>query len=147
MRRLVVVGSLLAGLVGGPAAGAQDALHVTIDIKPGHSPTTIEPNSRGMLPVAVLTTRDFDATTIDPTTILAGPNGTEAEPFRTMQEDVNGDGRTDLLVLLRYADLNTKCDTTIIRLTGKTTKGISIEGSQKVTTDGCGPAPAISNNH
>ena len=133
----LIIGSMLGTLLTGSPALADDAVHVTIDVKPGHTPTTIEPNSRGMLPVAILTTREFNATTVDPTSILIGPTGTEGEPFRTMQEDVNGDGRIDLLVLVRYQDLNVKCDTTIIRLSGKTTKGVSIEGSQKVTAEGC----------
>jgi hypothetical protein len=135
MKRLII-GSMLGTLLTCSTVVADD-VHVTIDVKPGNTPTTIEPNSRGMLPVAILTTRVFDATTVDPATILIGPTGTEAEPFRTMQEDVNRDGRTDLLILVRYQDLKVKCDTTIIRLTGKTTKGVSIEGSEKVTAEGC----------
>jgi hypothetical protein len=130
---IAVVGLILAPSL----VAADDAVHVTISVKPGKSPTTIEPNSRGMLPVAILSTRDFDATVVDPASILVGPSGTEAEPFRTMQEDVNGDGRTDMLVLVRYSDLKVKCETKIIKLTGKTSKGISIEGSQQVSAEGC----------
>jgi hypothetical protein len=130
---IVLVGIGLTAFGG----AAQDPIRVTISVKPGKSPTTIEPNSRGMLPIAVLSTAAFDATTIDPATILVGPSGTEAEPFRTMQEDVNGDTRTDLLVLVRYPDLKVKCDTKIIKLTGKTARGAAVEGSQAVTAEGC----------
>lgn len=136
MRAAVVVS--VFGLVFLPSrAATQNAIQVTISVKPGNTPTTIEPNSRGMLPVAILSTRDFAATTVDPATILVGPTGTEAEPFRTMEEDVNDDTRTDLLVLVRYPDLKVKCDTTVIKLTGKTSKGAPVEGSQQVKAEGC----------
>ena len=133
------IGSILGTLL--TSVLLAQPVHVTIDIKPGNTPTTIEPNSRGVLPVAILTTAQFDATTIDPETVRIGPTGTEADVFRSMQEDVNHDGRTDLLVLVRVQDMKANCDTTIIRLTGKTTGGVSIEGSEKVTTDGCVTVP------
>ena len=38
---------------------------VTIDIKPGKTPNSINPTSGQMIPVAVLTTDTFDATQVD----------------------------------------------------------------------------------
>lgn len=136
MTRLTVL-LILATILSGPAQRGDTVIHVTIDVKPGDSPTTIEPNSQGMLPIAILATRDFDAKSVDPDSLLIGPTGTEAGPFRTMQEDVNRDGRTDLMMLVRYQELKAKCDTTMIRVTGKTDKGARIEGSEAVTTQGC----------
>jgi uncharacterized repeat protein (TIGR01451 family) len=54
---------------------------VAINIKPGSFPNSINPNARGVIPVAVLTTLageyglplDFDATTIDVLTVRFGP--------------------------------------------------------------------------
>jgi uncharacterized repeat protein (TIGR01451 family) len=54
---------------------------VAINIKPGSFPNSINPNNRGVVPVAVLTTLageyglplDFDATTIDALTVRFGP--------------------------------------------------------------------------
>ena len=43
---------------------------VAIDIKPGSFPNSINPKSRGVIPVAILTTDSFDATTVDSTTVL-----------------------------------------------------------------------------
>ena len=57
---------------------------VYVDIKPGGCPTPINVGSKGVLPVAVLGTNDFDVTTIDPTSItLAG-----VFPLRWSLEDV-----------------------------------------------------------
>jgi len=57
---------------------------VYIDIKPGGCPTPVNVGSKGVLPVAVLGTADFDITTIDPQSItLAG-----VAPLRWSMEDV-----------------------------------------------------------
>ena len=64
-----------------------------IDIKPGSDLNSINLKSRGVVPVAVLTTGDFDASTIDPGDVLfAG-----AEPVRSTLEDVDEDGDLDML--------------------------------------------------
>jgi hypothetical protein len=57
---------------------------VHVDIKPGSCENPINEKSRGVLPVAILGTADFDVTTIDPVTIrLAG-----VAPIRSAVEDV-----------------------------------------------------------
>ncbi len=57
---------------------------VYVDIKPGGCPTPINVGSKGVLPVAVLGTADFDVTTIDPTSILLAG----VLPLRWEMEDV-----------------------------------------------------------
>ena len=57
---------------------------VYVDIKPGGCPTPINVGSKGVLPVAVLGTTDFDVTTIDPTSILLAG----VLPLRWEMEDV-----------------------------------------------------------
>jgi len=128
---LVAVLTVASGVV-----GAQ-ALRVTIDIKPGDDPTTIETDRGGLLPVAILTTAQFDATTVDPGTVHIGPTGTEADVFRSMKDDVNRDGKPDLMILIRLQDMRAKCGDTVIKLTGKTRSGVDIEGSEAVTMEGC----------
>ena len=44
-------------------------VEVTIDIKPGSYPNSINIGSEGNVPVAVFSTYTFDATTIDPLTV------------------------------------------------------------------------------
>jgi hypothetical protein len=103
-------------------------IEVTIDIKPGSFPNSINLNSRGVVPVAVLTTDDFDATTVDPVTVLFA----DASPLRWTREDVDGDGDTDLLFHFRTQELTLDGDSAEATLTGETTDGTQIEGTVAV---------------
>jgi hypothetical protein len=47
--------------------------NLIIDIKPGGDPNSVNPGSRGVVSVAILTTEDFDATTVDPLLVEFGP--------------------------------------------------------------------------
>jgi hypothetical protein len=47
-------------------------LRVSIDVKPGDNPTSLEPKREGMVPIAVLSSKEFDATGVDLTSIRAG---------------------------------------------------------------------------
>jgi hypothetical protein len=83
---------------------------VQIDIKPGSWPNPLQLLKKGVLPVAVCGTEDFDVTTIDPATIRLTMNGIGVAPLRWSYEDVatpwlgepcgghdlNGDGYLDL---------------------------------------------------
>ena len=100
---------------------------VEIDIKPGSYPNSINLKSKGLVPVAVLTT-DFDASTIDPETVLfAG-----ASPVRSTLEDVNGDGELDMLFHFKTQDLSLTKDSTEATLTGSTDIGQPIQGTDTV---------------
>jgi len=46
--------------------GMKYPLEVTIDIMPGSDKNPVNPTSRGVIPVAILTTEDFDAASVDP---------------------------------------------------------------------------------
>lgn len=116
---------------------APQPVRVSIDIKPGDTPTTIEPGRQGMIPIAILTTREFDAATVDPSTIRIGPTGTEATIFRSNLDDVDKDGDIDVLLLVRVNEMRVKCGDTSILLKAKTTDGRQIEGSESVKTQGC----------
>ncbi len=71
---------------------------VSIDIKPGSFPNSINPESKGVIPVAILTTDAFDATAVDSTTVLFAATGNEAAPVQFVLEDVDGDGNTDMIL-------------------------------------------------
>jgi len=82
-----------------------DYLTVGLSIMPGSSPTSIAISKKGTVPVAMLSTTTFDATTIDVASIRLG-NGTGAEApvdqqngrYQSRISDVNGDGRPDMIV-------------------------------------------------
>jgi hypothetical protein len=55
------------------AVPAQAETVVAVDIKPGSCPNSLNVNSGGVLPVAILGTADFDVTTVDiPSVTLEG---------------------------------------------------------------------------
>lgn len=104
------------------------AIIVSIDIKPGSFPNSINLNSNGVVPVAVLTTDTFDATTIDVGTIVfAG-----APIVNSNFDDVNGDGRLDMVCFFETQKLNIDTSSTSAILTGKTMNGRKIEGIDSV---------------
>jgi hypothetical protein len=80
---------------------APPVTEVIFDIKPGSDQNSINLESKGVVPVAVFSTYNFDAGTINPTSVLfAG-----AEPVRWKLEDVDDDGDDDLMFHFRTQDL------------------------------------------
>ncbi len=114
-----------------PSSGLEE---ITIDIKPGSDDNSINLNSKGVVPVAVLTTGDFDAGTIKPETVLfAG-----ASPLRwtlrwkwKMMKDVDDDGDKDMLFFFRTQDLDLDENSTEATLTG-IADGNEISGTDTV---------------
>lgn len=104
------------------------ALTVPIDIKPGGEPNSLNLNSKGVVPVAVLSTAEFDAATVDPASVrFAG-----AAPVKSALEDVNGDKLKDLVLHLRTQDIVLEKNATTATLTGRAVKGQEISGTDSV---------------
>jgi hypothetical protein len=127
-----------------PSARVQGAIigtpvpeRVTIDLKPGSDPAPINPKSQGKIPVAILTTDTFDATMVNAATVRFGATGTEAAPVQVAVEDVNDDGRPDLLLDFNTQDTGIQCGVTSASLIGQTFNGQVIEGSDSIQTVGC----------
>jgi len=100
---------------------------VSVDIKPGSCPNPLNVRSRGVLPVAVLGTEEFDVTTIDPDTIVMAREGIDGEvhvirysyediatPFEgelcdcdtlDNEDDLNGDGIEDLTLKFKMQEI------------------------------------------
>jgi N-acetylneuraminic acid mutarotase len=111
-------------------------LAVAIDIKPGSFPNSINPRNNGVVPVALLTTSAFDATTANATTVRFGANGTEADPVHVTLADVDGDGDTDMILHFRTQQTGITFGATSASLTGSTFGGLAIKGSDSVNTVG-----------
>ena len=109
-------------------SGCLYTYEVDIDIKPGSCPNSINLKSKGVVPVAVLTTPDFDASNVDPETVLFDG----ASPVRWTMEDVDGDGDMDMLFHFKTQDLNLASASTEATLTGYTTWGNPITGTDSV---------------
>jgi hypothetical protein len=111
---------------------------VSIDIKPGSDPNSINcSNDNQVITVAILTTEDFDAITVDHTTVtFGGASEThvnrQSGELRRHEEDVDSDGDTDLVLHFRLKNTNLTCDSTQGTLTGKTFDGGAIEGTDSV---------------
>ena len=111
---------------------------VRVDIKPGDEPTTVTPGRGGVLPVVFYSGAAFDAANVDAESIRFGPTGTEARPIRTSLEDVDADGRIDMLALFRMQQTGIECGHTMAILSGRTRDGEDIEGREVFETAGCG---------
>jgi hypothetical protein len=113
------------------------AMQVSIDIKPSSSPNSVNLGSYGVIPVAILTTDNFDAPTVDPLSVRFGPKGAIEAHKRGHVEDVNGDGKLDMVLHFNTQDTGIVCGATSAELTGWTIGGQPIEGIDSIQTVGC----------
>jgi hypothetical protein len=111
-------------------------LPVEIDIMPDR----IKLTSKGKIPVAILSTNEFNAPEmVDWDTLTFGREGSEdslAFCDRNSQ-DVNGDGLMDLVCHFYTQKTDLQCTDTAGILIGKTVKGTPIEGSDSVNIVPC----------
>ena len=112
-------------------------IEVTIDIKPGSDPNSINLSSAGVIPVAILSSATFDATTVDPAKVslagaeikMAGKSG----KYLSHEEDVNDDGLLDLVCqVLITEDWAIEPGETMAGLTAETYDGQSIHGEDSI---------------
>ncbi|MBI4198054.1 MAG: PD40 domain-containing protein [Chloroflexi bacterium] len=108
---------------------------VEIDIKPGSFPNSINLGSSGTVPVAIFSTATFDATAVDPSSVTLASasvrlrgNGTSMASI----QDVNGDGRSDLVVHVVTEALQLNEGDVEAVLEGRTFGGVMIRGADSV---------------
>ena len=109
-------------------------IQVTIDVKPGSDRNPINLKGNGVIPVAILTTEDFDATTVDPATVRFGPGEAEEAHGKGHIEDVDNDGRDDLVLHFKTGEAGILDGDTEAGLTGQTFDDQDIEGSDVIDT-------------
>lgn len=87
---------------------------IDINIKPGSDPNAVKAKAKGVLPIAILGSEDFDAMYVDDITIRLTMEGSamEIEPLRWAYEDVSsdfapyeGDGYLDMILHFDMEDV------------------------------------------
>jgi hypothetical protein len=111
-------------------------IEVDVDIKPGSDTNPVNLRSKGVIPVAILTTDDFDAATVDPLSVEFGPAGATEAHNRGHLEDVDGDGDVDLVLHFRTQSTGIQVGDTEACLTGETYEGRAIQGCDNITVTG-----------
>jgi hypothetical protein len=119
---------MVNGTVAEPGAPTLVGTEVDIDVMPGSSTNPINLKSKGKTPVAILTSVDFDAATVDPpTVVLAG-----ASPLKWAWEDFDLDGDVDLMLKFKTQELDLTTNSAEVVLVGETFDGAPIWGSDVV---------------
>jgi hypothetical protein len=106
-----------------------------IDIKPGEFPNSINPKSNGKIPVAILSTKSFDAVhEIDRTSLTFGQTGDEhsLDFCNPNGEDVNGDKLIDLVCHFDTQKTTFKAGDSVGILKGMRISGIHFIGTDSV---------------
>ena len=112
----------------------RSVIDVSLDIKPDSDTNPINLKSKGVIPVAILTTADFDASSVDPSTVTFGPADAFMAHSDAHFEDVDGDGDIDLLFHFKTQETGILSGDTQACISGKTYEGLDIQGCDNITT-------------
>ena len=118
-----------------PFAVMEQVTPVSVDIKPGSYPNTINLGSNGTVPVAIPSSAAFDARTVNPSSVTLASAPVKLTGKGTpmySHQDVNADGRLDLVVHVTTSAFQITTADTLAVLKGKTTGGVSIKGTDTV---------------
>jgi hypothetical protein len=113
-------------------------LTVTIDVKPGEDPPTINPNSHGKIPVAILSSPTFNAPAqVARTSLTFGRTGNEHSLAfcNPNGEDVNGDGLPDLVCHFNAEKTAFQSGDTVGVLSGTTVTNVPIRGTDSIIVE------------
>ncbi len=97
---------------------------------PGELPNSVNLDDQGVIPVAILATDFFDATSVRVETVkFAG-----APAVHSAMEDVDADGDFDLLLHFRTAETSISPGDVVACLQGETVNGDGFEGCDSMRT-------------
>jgi DNA-binding beta-propeller fold protein YncE len=120
----------------GIALAFYPAVEVSVDLKPGSDENTVNLSSAGVVPVAILSSPDFDAMTVKEDTIdLSGATvrlAGKSNKYMCKEADVNDDGLIDLVCKIDTAELLLTPGDTIVEMTAETADGSYIRGTDYV---------------
>jgi len=112
-----------------------DVSAIEIDVRPWSRRNIIHPGSRGVVPVLLLGSDDFDAGDVDLGSLAFGSGDAGLEfRRRTRVFDSNRDGFVDLLVRFRTQETGIEAGDEEACVTGETIDGRSFEGCDAVIT-------------
>jgi hypothetical protein len=112
---------------------------VTVDVAPRSDTNEVNSGRGGTVTVAILTTADFNATSVDPLSVCFGDSGTPAERTCTEQhgeghlQDVNKDKLLDLVLHFEVADTGIDLTDSSACLLARTKDGIGLYGCDAIT--------------
>ncbi len=130
----------------------EPSIDVSIDIKPGSDPNSINLGSNGNIPVAIFGTDAFDVRDVDLTTIMLADAGVmergKKGDLMASFEDIDLDGLLDLLIHIDTQGLVLSDGDVEALLTGETFDGVSISGTDAINLVGSsgGQHPATFTN-
>jgi hypothetical protein len=101
-------------------------------------PNSVNLGSNGVVPVAILSNADFDATSVDPETVFLAGAGVavkgKGSKSLAHEEDVNDDGLTDLVCQVKTENLDPEgFQDGLASVTGETFDGVPVEGWDEIT--------------
>jgi hypothetical protein len=110
---------------------------VSIDIKPGSYPNSINLGSHGVIPVAILSSAVFDASTVNPDSVELAGSGVavrgRGSKLMAHLEDVNQDGLFDLVVQVETENFDSEqFQSGYAVLTGETIDGVKVVGKDTI---------------
>jgi hypothetical protein len=113
-----------------------DHMHVSIDVKPGSYPNSINLKSKGLIPVALFGSAEFDVNQVSTDSVTFGPmhhhtdGGAPAVKFHS--KDVNLDGYLDLVFFFKPAQTGLQASDTTACLHGNFLDGSHFCGHDDV---------------
>jgi hypothetical protein len=117
------------------------SLEVALDIRPGDAANRVNLRSSGLIPVAILSDANFDATHVDPGAVCFGDaeepseRDCSAAHGRGHIEDANFDRRNDLVLHFETAQTGIDATDIVACLSGRTADRTPIQGCAPILTE------------